>query len=83
MLLFNDWVTALEHVEITGSLVFCINTIFLNLILMIYIQEIRLSDVLPRRQLTNKELADIICKRHYLHRKARESHAKRTHVARE
>ena len=40
-----------------------------------------LEHLLPRRQLTADELADIIGKRHYLRRKAKESHAKRSQVA--
>ena len=35
-----------------------------------------LEHLLPRRQLTAEELADIISKRHYLRRKAKESHAR-------
>jgi len=46
---FNDLVTALEH-------------------------------LLPRRYLTAEELADIINKRHYLRRKAKGSHARRSQV---
>jgi SRSO17 transposase len=42
-----------------------------------------LEHLLPRRQLTAEELADIISKRHYLRRKAKESHARRSQVARE
>jgi SRSO17 transposase len=42
-----------------------------------------LEHLLPRRQLTAEELADIINKRHYLRRKAKESHARRSQVARE
>ena len=34
----------------------------------------------PPRQLTTEELADIISKRHYLRRKAKESHARRSQV---
>ena len=37
----------------------------------------------PRRQLTAEELADIINKRYYLRQKAKESHARRSQVARE
>lgn len=40
-----------------------------------------LEHLLPRRQLTAEELADIIGKRHYLRRKAKESHARRSLVA--
>jgi hypothetical protein len=40
-----------------------------------------LEHLLPRRQLTAEELADIINKRHYLRRKAKESHARRSQVA--
>ena len=40
-----------------------------------------LEHLLPRRQLTAEELADIIGKRHYLRRKAKESHARRSQVA--
>jgi len=43
----------------------------------------RFEHLLPRRQLTTEELADIISKRHYLRRKAKESHARRSQVARE
>jgi hypothetical protein len=39
--------------------------------------------LLPRRQLTAEELADIINKRHFLRRKAKESRARRSQVARE
>jgi SRSO17 transposase len=39
-----------------------------------------LEHLLPRRQLTAEELADIINKRHYLRRKAKESHARRSQV---
>lgn len=42
-----------------------------------------LAHLLPRRQLTAEELADIINKRHYLRQKAKESHARRSQVARE
>jgi SRSO17 transposase len=42
-----------------------------------------LEHLLPRRQLTAEELADIINKRHYLRQKAKESHARRSQVARE
>ena len=42
-----------------------------------------LEHLLPRRQLTAEELADIISKRHYLRRKAKESQARRSQVARE
>ncbi len=42
-----------------------------------------LGHLLPRRQLTAEELADIINKRHYLRQKAKESHARRSQVARE
>jgi SRSO17 transposase len=42
-----------------------------------------LEHLLPRRQLTAEDLADIICKRHHLRRKAKESHARRSQVARE
>jgi hypothetical protein len=42
-----------------------------------------LGHLLPRRQLTAEGLADIINKQHYLHRKAKESHARRSQVARE
>ena len=42
-----------------------------------------LEHLLPRRQLTAEELAGIISKRHYLRRKAKESHARRSQVARE
>jgi hypothetical protein len=42
-----------------------------------------LGHLLPRRQLTAEELADIISKRHYLRRKAKESHARRSQVVRE
>ena len=41
-----------------------------------------LQHLLPRRQLTAEELADIISKRHYLRRKAKESHARRSQVVR-
>jgi SRSO17 transposase len=40
-----------------------------------------LEHLLPRRQLTAKELADIIGKRHDLRQKAKESHARRSQVA--
>ena len=40
-----------------------------------------LAHLLPRRQLTAEELADIINKRHDLRRKAKESHARRSQVA--
>lgn len=40
-----------------------------------------LEHLLPRRQLTAEELADVIGKRHYLRRKAKESHARRSQVA--
>jgi SRSO17 transposase len=40
-----------------------------------------LEHLLPRRQLTAEELADIIRKRHYLRLKAKESHARRSQVA--
>jgi len=40
-----------------------------------------LAYLLPRRQLTAEELADIISKRHYLRQKAKESHARRSQVA--
>jgi SRSO17 transposase len=40
-----------------------------------------LGHLLPRRQLTAEELADVISRRHDLRRKARESHAKRSQVA--
>ena len=40
-----------------------------------------LEHLLPRRQLTAEELADIIGKRHYLRQKAKESHARRSQVA--
>lgn len=40
-----------------------------------------LEHLLPRRQLKADELADIIGKRHYLRRKAKESHARRSQVA--
>lgn len=39
-----------------------------------------LEHLLPRRQLTTEELADIIGKRHYLRRKAKESHARLSQV---
>jgi SRSO17 transposase len=39
-----------------------------------------LEHLLPRRQLTAEELADIISKRHYLRRKAKESHVRRSQV---
>jgi SRSO17 transposase len=39
--------------------------------------------LLPLRQLTAEEIADIINKRHYLRQKAKESHARRAQVARE
>jgi hypothetical protein len=39
-----------------------------------------LGHLLPRWQLTTEELADIICKRHHLRRKAKESHARRSQV---
>jgi len=42
-----------------------------------------LEHLLPRRQLTAEQLADIICKRHDLRQKAKESHSKRSQVARE
>jgi hypothetical protein len=42
-----------------------------------------LGHLLPRRQLTTEGLADIINKPHYLRRKAKESHARRSQVARE
>ena len=42
-----------------------------------------LEHLLPRRQLTAEELADIISNRHYLRRKAKESHSRRSQVARE
>ncbi len=44
---------------------------------------LQLEHLLPRRQLTAEELADIISKRHYLRRKAKESQARRSQVARE
>ena len=37
--------------------------------------------LLPRRQLSAEELANIISKRHYLRQKAKESHARRSQVA--
>jgi hypothetical protein len=40
-----------------------------------------LEHLLPRRQLTAEELADIIAKRHDLGRKAKESYARRSQVA--
>ncbi len=40
-----------------------------------------LEHLLPRRQLSTEELADIISKRHDLRRKAKESHARRSQVA--
>jgi len=40
-----------------------------------------LEHLLPRRQLTAEELADIIGKRHDLRQKAKESHARRSQVA--
>ena len=40
-----------------------------------------LEHLLPRRQLTAEELADIIQKRHDLRQKAKESHARRSQVA--
>jgi SRSO17 transposase len=40
-----------------------------------------LAHLLPRRQLTAEELADIIGKRHDLRRKAKDSHARRSQVA--
>lgn len=40
-----------------------------------------LAHLLPRRQLTAEDLAFIIDKRHYLRQKAKESHARRAHVA--
>jgi hypothetical protein len=39
-----------------------------------------LEHQLPRRQLTAEELADVISKRHYLRRKAKESNARRSQV---
>lgn len=39
-----------------------------------------LEHLLPRRQLTAEDLADIINKRHYLRRKAKESHSRRSQV---
>ncbi|NOT12714.1 MAG: hypothetical protein HOP23_12905 [Methylococcaceae bacterium] len=42
-----------------------------------------LEHLLPRRQLTAEELADIISKRRYLRRKAKESHARRSQAAHE
>ena len=42
-----------------------------------------LEHLLPRRQLTAEELADIISKRHYPRQKAKESHTRRSQVARE
>lgn len=42
-----------------------------------------LAHLLPRRQLTAEELAVIIDKRHRLRRQAKESHARRSQVARE
>ncbi len=40
-----------------------------------------LAHLLPRRQLTAEDLAAIIDKRHYLRRKAKESHARLSQVA--
>lgn len=40
-----------------------------------------LEHLLPRRQLTAEELADIIRKRHYLRKKTKESHVRRSQVA--
>jgi hypothetical protein len=40
-----------------------------------------LAHLLPRRQLTAEELADIIAKRYDLRRKAKESHVRRSQVA--
>jgi len=40
-----------------------------------------LAHLLPRRQLTAEELADVINKRHDLRQKAKESHARRSQVA--
>jgi hypothetical protein len=40
-----------------------------------------LAHLLPRRQLTAEELADIIGKRHDLRRKAKDSHARRSQAA--
>ena len=42
-----------------------------------------LEHLLPRRQLTAEELADVISKRHELRQKAKDSHARRSHAARE
>jgi len=42
-----------------------------------------LAPLLPRRQLTAQDLADIISKRHCLRQRAKESHARRSQVARE
>ena len=42
-----------------------------------------LEHLLPRKQLTAEELADIINKRHYLRRKVKESHARQSQVQRE
>lgn len=42
-----------------------------------------MEHLLPRRQLTAEELADIICQRHDRRQKAKESHARRSQVARE
>lgn len=42
-----------------------------------------LAHLLPRRQLTAEDLADIIDKRHRLRQQAKKSHARRSHVARE
>ncbi len=40
-----------------------------------------LEHLLPRRQLTAEELADVINKRHDLRRKAKKSHFRRSQVA--
>ena len=40
-----------------------------------------LAHLLPRRQLTAEDLADIISKRHCLRQRAKESHARRSQVA--
>lgn len=42
-----------------------------------------LAHLLPRRQLTAEDLADIISKRHELRQKAKKSHSRRSQVARE
>jgi hypothetical protein len=40
-----------------------------------------MAHLLPRRQLTAEDLAEIIDKRHRLRRQAKESHARRSAVA--